>query len=163
QVAHCGEYGVMGDLGMHACHVPLRAGWQPRNVRAILSDLVPERPDGQGGRVPCETWDNATLLVEAEDVAEKRRFPWILRTHRIAPGEKNTWVIEIDGMSASARFSTRDPKRLELLTYSGGSEQVWQAIQCGYETAYPTITGGIFEFGFGDAILQMWAAFMHEL
>src|SRR5688500_4168273 len=34
QVATIGEYGVMGDLGMHACHVPLRAGWQPRGVRA---------------------------------------------------------------------------------------------------------------------------------
>ena len=31
------------------------------------------------------------------------------------------------------------------------------------QTAYPTITGGIFEFGFADAILQMWAAFMDEL
>lgn len=27
----------------------------------------------------------------------------------------------------------------------------------------PTITGGIFEFGFTDAILQMWAAFISEL
>jgi hypothetical protein len=27
-----GEYGCMGDLGMHACHVPFRAGWVPRNV-----------------------------------------------------------------------------------------------------------------------------------
>lgn len=27
----------------------------------------------------------------------------------------------------------------------------------------PTITGSIFEFGFSDAILQMWGAFMSEL
>ena len=33
----------------------------------------------------------------------------------------------------------------------------------GYQSAYKTLTGGIFEFGFGDAILQMWAAFHHEL
>ena len=32
-----------------------------------------------------------------------------------------------------------------------------------YQSAYPTITGPIFEFGFGDAILQMWAAFCDEL
>ncbi len=163
QQAHCGAYGVMGDLGMHACHVPLRAGWKPRNVRAILSDIMPQRPDGRGAMVPCDTWDNATLLVECDDPAAGSRFPWILRTHRIAPGEKNTWSIEIDGTAASVRFSTRDPKRLELLTYKPGGEQVWQAVQCGYETAWPTITGPIFEFGFTDAILQMWAAYVHEL
>jgi hypothetical protein len=28
---------------------------------------------------------------------------------------------------------------------------------------YPSITGGIFEFGFADAIQQMWAAFVDEL
>ena len=50
-----GAYGVMGDLGMHVCHVPFRAGWVPQNVRAVLSNLIPERPDGKGGRVPCET------------------------------------------------------------------------------------------------------------
>ena len=33
----------------------------------------------------------------------------------------------------------------------------------GHETAFKTITGPIFEFGFPDAILQMWAAFLHEL
>ena len=35
-----GEYGCMGDLGMHACHFPFRAGFIPKNVRAILSKLV---------------------------------------------------------------------------------------------------------------------------
>jgi hypothetical protein len=33
----------------------------------------------------------------------------------------------------------------------------------GYTSAYKTITGGIFEFGFTDAILQMWAAFIDEI
>jgi hypothetical protein len=32
-----------------------------------------------------------------------------------------------------------------------------------HTSAYPTITGSIFEFGFSDAILQMWAAFCDEL
>jgi predicted dehydrogenase len=164
-VRHCGEYGVMGDLGMHACHVPLRAGWKPLNVRAVLNKLVPQRPDSGGTLVPCDTWDNATLLIDTQSPAGASppyRFPWTLRTHRIAPGERNSWSIEILGTRASARFSTRDPKRLELLTYAGG-EQSWQHIQTGYETAYPAITGPIFEFGFTDAILQMWAAFTHEL
>jgi predicted dehydrogenase len=29
--------------------------------------------------------------------------------------------------------------------------------------AFKTITGPIFEFGFSDSVLQMWAAFLHEL
>jgi predicted dehydrogenase len=33
----------------------------------------------------------------------------------------------------------------------------------GHETAFKSVTGGIFEFGFSDAILQMWAAFLSEL
>ena len=36
QVKTCGEIGVMGDLGMHAVHIPLRFGWQPQRVYAQL-------------------------------------------------------------------------------------------------------------------------------
>lgn len=157
-----GAYGVMGDLGMHACHVPFRAGWRPRNVRAILSNIVAQRPDATGALVPCETWDNATLLIETIDPAAQVSFPWTLRIQRISPGEKNSWYVEITGTRAAVRFSTRDPKRLELLRYDG-AEQNWTQLQTGYETAYPTISGPIFEFGFTDAMLQMWAAFVAEL
>ena len=156
-----GDYGVMGDLGMHACHLPFRLGWMPRNVRAVLSKVVSERPDGRGGLAPCDTWDNATLLCEAEDRAGTR-FPWTLRTQRIAPGEKNTWYVEVLGTRASARFSTKNPKRLELLTYTGG-EQAWQGIDTGYSPAFRAVSGEIFEFGFPDAMLQMTAAFLHEV
>ena len=100
-----GAYGCLGDLGMHVCHVPFRAGWIPRNVRAIFSKLVPNRPDGKGGRVPCETWDNATLLSEMSLAADRTPFPVIMKTQRIAPGERNTWFLDVLGMSASARFS----------------------------------------------------------
>lgn len=157
-----GEYGCMGDLGMHTLHVPLRAGWTPINVRAILGDIVKQRPDGKGNVVPCRTWDNATLLCEAKDTGSGESFPLTIKTQRIAPGQKNSWELEVLGTKASARFSTREPKRLELLEYSGG-EQTWQHVQTGYDTAFKTVTGGIFEFGFTDAILQMWAAFVHEL
>ena len=156
-----GDYGVMGDLGMHVCHVPFRLGWKPRDVRAVLSNIVTERPDGKGGRAPCDTWDNATLLCEAED-RDGVRFPWTLRTQRIAPGQKNTWYVEIAGTKASARFSTKNPKRLELLTYSGG-EQAWQEIDVGYTGAFKAVSGEIFEFGFPDAMLQMTAAYLYEL
>lgn len=156
-----GEYGAMGDLGLHACHFPFRAGWTPRNVRAVLSKIVEQRPDGKGGMVPCETWDNATLLCEAED-RQGTRFPWTLKTQRIAPGQKDTWYVEVYGTKSSARFSTKNPKRLELLTYTGG-EQGWQEIDLGYTSAFKTITGEIFEFGFSDSILQMTAAFFYEI
>lgn len=157
-----GQYGCMGDLGMHVCHVPFRAGWIPQTVRAVLSNIVRQRPDGRGAIVPCDTWDNATLLCDVTDAAAGSVFPMILKTQRIAPGEKDTWSLEILGTQASARFSTKNPKRLELLNYTGG-EQVWGQIDVGYETAYKAITGGIFEFGFCDAIQQMWAAFLDEM
>jgi len=163
QVEFNGEYGCMGDLGMHPCHVPFRAGWRPRNVRAILSKIVTERPDGKGGKVPCRTWDNATLFCEAQCGATGTGvFPLTIKTQRIAPGEKNTWYLEILGTKASAKFSTKNPRRLELLEYHGG-EQSWQQVDMGQETAFKTITGGIFEFGFSDAILQMWASYVYEL
>ena len=49
-----------------------------------------------------------------------------------------------------------------MLEYNGG-EQAWQQIAMGHETAFKSITGGIFEFGFSDAVLQMWAAFLTEM
>ena len=161
EIAINGEYGVMGDLGMHGCHFPFRMGWQPRNVRAILTNIVPQRPDKSGNYVPCQTWDNATLLCEAED-GSAVRFPWTLKTQRIAPGHKNSWYVEIYGTKLSARFSTKNPKRLELLSTTRG-EQAWQAIDLGCSSAFKTITGEIFEFGFSDSILQMTAAFVHEI
>jgi predicted dehydrogenase len=161
QIEFNGEYGVMGDLGMHACHTPFRAGWIPQNVRAVLSNIITERPDGKGNRVPCSTWDNATLLCTASDVT-KHSFPLTIKTQRIAPGQKNTWYLEILGTQSSARWSTQNPELLEILNYTGG-EQIWQHVQTGYEPAFKTITGGIFEFGFTDAMLQMWAAFVYEL
>ena len=157
-----GEYGVMGDLGMHACHVPFRAGWVPLNVRAILSDIVKERPDGKGNKVPCLTWDNATLLCEVTDPVTSQPFPWTLKTQRIAPGQRDNWYTEILGTKTSVRWTSVHADILEILDYAGG-EQAWRQIQTGHETAFKTITGEIFQFGFTDSILQMWAAFLHEL
>jgi len=157
-----GEYGCMGDLGMHALHIPLRAGWRPENVRAILSDVVTERPDGSGVPVACDTWDNAVLLCEARD-GDGTSFPLRIETKRIAPGETNTWTTEIDGTEGSIAFSTKLPKTLRSMEYRAGGPQAWQTLDLGSQSAYPTITGAIFEFGFSDAILQMWAAFLDEL
>lgn len=160
-IATNGEYGCMGDLGMHVVHLPLRFGWMPTNVRAVLSNIVRERPGPDGTLVACETWDNALLLTEAE--ADGQRFPMVLETKRIAPGEMDTWSIEVYGTRFSATFSTKYPRTLRTLAYEPGGPQAWQHIDVGYESAYRAITGGIFEFGFPDAILQMWAAFVDEL
>jgi predicted dehydrogenase len=162
-VAMNGAYGCLGDLGMHVYHVPFRAGWRVDNVRAILSNVVRERPDGKtGALLPCETWDNATLLCEAGDAHGASRFPLTFKTQRIAPGEKNTWYLEILGTRRSARFSTKNANLLQLLEYDGG-EQAWRHIDMGHEMTFPSITGGIFETGFSDIMLQMWAAYLHEL
>lgn len=157
-----GEYGCMGDLGMHACHLPFRAGWRPINVRAILSKIIAERPDSKGGIVPCKTWDNATLFCEAKDAKNGRTFPLTIKTHRIAPGNKNNWYIEIWGTKACVRWSSKQINTLEILEYKNG-RQSWQNIDMGHEVTYKSITGGIFQVGFSDSILQMWAAFCYEL
>jgi predicted dehydrogenase len=157
-----GEYGCMGDLGMHACHMPFRAGWLPINVRAQLSKVVKERPDGKGNMVPCKTWDNATLFCQAKDCTSGQEFPLTIKTHRIAPGNKNNWYLEILGTKACAKWSSSEINTLWVLQYNGG-EQTWQRIEMGHEVTYKSITGGIFQAGFSDSILQMWAAFLDEL
>jgi predicted dehydrogenase len=156
-----GEYGCMGDLGIHTQHIPFRMGWIPRTVHATLSKIVTERPDGKGGTAPCLTWDNATLNCRV-DHADGYSFPMFLETKRMAPGMTNTWYIEVDGLAGSAKFSTRDPKSFYFLN-SGEKEQPWCRLDLGYTPAVPGITGGIFEFGFADAVLQMWAAYLLEL
>ncbi|WP_245629136.1 MULTISPECIES: Gfo/Idh/MocA family protein [Alicyclobacillus] len=157
-----GAYGCMGDLGLHVVHLPFRFGWRPRNVRAVLSNIVTERPDGHGGRVACDTWDNALLLCEAE-AANGDRFPMTLSMKRIAPGHANTWFLRIIGTRFSVEYSTKNPKQLLTLRYQPGAAQSWEVTDVAHESAYPSITGPIFEFGFSDSILQMWAAFCDEV
>lgn len=158
-----GDYGCLGDLGPHVCTLPFRAGWVPRSVRAVLSNIIPSRPDGQGVVVPCETWDNATLLCEMEAPDSGGVFPMTLRAHRISPGQRNNWYIEILGTAASARYSLRQANTLEVLEYHGGAEQQWRWIEMGQETAFRSITQELAQFGVCDAILQMWAAYLYEL
>lgn len=158
-----GEYGCMGDLGMHVCHVPLRMGWRPESVQASLVKRVSERPDGKGGKVPCKTWDNATITGMVQDENGQGEFPLVLKTWRIAPGESNTWSLKVLGMKGSAFFTTKNPRQWQFMRYEAGAAQSWQVEDLGFTPNFPTITGGIFEFGFTDAIQQMWAAFVEEL
>lgn len=156
-----GEYGCMGDLGMHVLHLPLRFGWRPAGVRALLSKIITERPDGRGGMAPCETWDNAILACEVKHAGMD--FPMVLSMKRIAPGHANTWFIRIAGTAFSAEFTTKNPKQVASLPYASGGDQAWHVVDAPHQSAYRTITGSIFEFGFSDSILQMWAAFCDEV
>jgi predicted dehydrogenase len=164
QVEFCGEAGVMNDLGMHTWHVPLRLGWAPETVYGVLQNLVPTRPGPDGSPVPCDTWDNATLHSWARH--EGQLFPLTTETKRIDPGQKNTWEFEAIGLDGGVRFSTKNPKTVSVFTVTdvpgGGREQVWQQIDVGSQSVWPTVTGGIFESGFSDSILQMWAVFLAE-
>ncbi|WP_158858536.1 Gfo/Idh/MocA family protein [Lunatibacter salilacus] len=158
QSEFCGEIGVMGDLGMHVMHIPLRMGWVPKRVYAQLQKIVTSRPDGKGGWSECDTWNNAhlssTLSIEDEDV------PMLLEMKRLAPGETNSWYIEVLGTEGGVRYNTKDTKA--LWTFKREKEQVWQRLDLGFQVAFPTITGGIFEPGFADCFMQMLAAYFAE-
>jgi predicted dehydrogenase len=152
----CGEIGVMGDLGMHVAHVPLRLGWKPARVYAQLQKIYRERPDGKGGVAPCDTWDNAALQTVVAD----GDVPMTLEMKRMAPTETNTWYLEVLGTDRGVRFSTKEPKT--LWTYRRDREQWWEKTDLGFGVPFKTITGGIFEPGFPDILMQMWAAFLAE-
>ena len=156
-----GEYGCMGDLGIHTQHLPFRLGFSPRTVSAQLANIAKTRPDENGVPVPCETWDNAILMCEAQNTAGDT-FPMQLEMKRMAPGCTNTVEYEIYGLNLSARFTTDDPNAIHY-TQAVGREQAWARLVIGQKTLYPVITGSIFEFGFSDSLLQMFAAFVSEL
>jgi predicted dehydrogenase len=158
QVKTCGAIGVMGDLGMHAVHVPFRLGWNPKRVYAQLQKIYHERPDGKGGMATCDTWDNAMLHTEVE--IDGSEVPVRFEMKRLAPSETNTWFIEVLGTDGGVKFSTKEPKT--LWTFQRGKEQHWQKTDLGFNGPFPTITGGIFEPGFPDCFLQMWAAYIAE-
>ena len=166
QAKFCGEAGVMNDLGLHAWHVPLRMGWTPDRLYAVLQDLVPLRPGPDGELEVCDTIENAEVLGTVETADGP--FPLRVLTKRIDPGQKNTWRLRVVGMDGAVEFSTAQPKQLRYLVRGAGGpgalagEQVWQTVQVGSQSVWPTVTGGIFESGFSDAILQMWAAFLAE-
>ena len=156
-----GEYGCIGDLGIHTQHVPFRMGWIPQKVYASLSNIVRERPDGKGDMAPCLTWDNATMMIQAR-AENGDEFPMILETKRMAPGATDEWFLEVYGLECSAKFNSNDPNGF-CYTQAWDKEQAWCRVNVGYKPMLPTITGGIFEFGFTDAILQMWGTFMQEI
>jgi predicted dehydrogenase len=127
----------------------------------VLTNIFTQRPDASGTLVPCDTWDNAVLSCVALD--EDAAFPLQVEMKRIAPGEANTWSIEIDGTNGSIAYTTKLPKTLRWMEYRPGERQAWSVLDLGSQSAYPTVTGAIFESGFSDSVQQMLAAFLDEL
>lgn len=154
----CGEVGVMGDLGLHVAHLPLRLGWRPASVYAQLQKIYPRRPDGRGGETECDTWDNAALHTTV--TVGHDTVPMTLEMKRLAPTETNTWSIEVLGTDRGARYSTKEPKT--FWSYRRDKEQWWEKTDLGFAMPFKTITGGIFEPGFPDLLQQMWASFLAE-
>ena len=158
QNRYCGEAGVMNDLGLHVAHLPLRLGWKPARVHAQLQKIYRMRPDGEGRPVPCDTWDNAVVHATVELAGEP--VPMALEMKRMAPTETNTWLFEATGTDRGVRFSTKEPKT--LWTYRRDREQWWEKTDLGFDMGFRTISGPIFEPGFPDILMQMWAAFLAE-
>ena len=111
----CGEIGVMGDLGMHVVHLPLRLGWRPRSVYAVLQDIVTERPGPDGEPVACDTWDNATLHVDAgvpagaRDEADSARRDQHLAAPRARDGRRHRLLDREPEGRAALRGARRSP------------------------------------------------------
>ena len=66
------------------------------------------------------------------------------------------------GTEGGVRFNTKNPKTLEIFERDAKGEQFWKRTDLGFGTPFKTITGGIFEPGFPDVLMQMWAAFLAE-
>lgn len=162
QAEFCGPGGVMADLGMHALHLPLRLGWLPSRLFAVLSNVVGERPNGRGGYTACDTIDNATLLAEVDQLpSDTAPFPMTVGMKRIAPGQNNTWRFSALGMDGGVEFTTRNPATVRTFSLDRGV-QGWREEMTGSVSSFPTNIPPLAEFGFSDAILQMWAAFFAE-
>lgn len=160
QAKFCGDIGVMGDLGVHVLHIPLRLGWKPSRLYSQLQKVITTRPDGQGGWAESDTWNNATLTTDVP--IENEDIPMRLEMKRLAPGENNSWYIEVLGTQGGIRYSTKGTKTLWTFNHEKDQEQTWQQTDLGFQGPFPTITGGIFEVGFPDYFMQMLAAFFAE-
>ena len=75
---------------------------------------------------PCDTWDNALLHTDVR--IGDADVPLRLEMKRLAPGERNSWFIEILGTEGGVKFSTKEPKT--LWTFQRGKDQLWQRDGC---------------------------------
>ncbi len=159
QVKYCGEIGVMGDLGIHVLHIPLMLGLKPRNVYAQLQKIITQRPDGNGGSAECDTWNNA--ILNTTTIVDEEPVPMRLEMKRLAPGELNSWWIEVLGTEGGGKYNSSDTKAYRSYNRKDGYQ--WQRAELGFSSlGFAVESGGIFETGFPDCLMQMFAAFVAE-
>ena len=86
-----GEYGVMGDLGMHALHLPLRAGWVAAE-RARDPVGRGARAARAGRRAGRRATRGTTPCSSARPRTRASRSRCGSRPSGSRPGETNTWI-----------------------------------------------------------------------
>ncbi len=101
--------GVLGDLGSHAVDLARFLIGEPATVSAIMTTFVHERP---GGSVDVDDAFAATVEFASGVVGT-------LEASRVATGNKNGLVFEVNGANGSIRFNL---ERLNELEVSAGSE-----------------------------------------
>ena len=101
-IEYNGEYGCMGDLGIHTVHIPLRFGWFPTRVQAQLMKL------SVNALMPKAPWFPAEPGTTRPSMARSIRTgagSLTIHTKRIAPGKSTP------GSSGSSVPSVRCPTR----------------------------------------------------
>ena len=71
-----------------------------------LNKIVTERPDGKGGMAPLRDLGQRHAATCERSIRRRPALPDDDPINRIAPGETNTWFIEVLGTKSSIRFST---------------------------------------------------------
>jgi predicted dehydrogenase len=99
-------------------------------------------------------------MLHTEVEIDGAEVPMRVEVKRLAPGEANTWIIELLGTDGGFRYSSKELKT--FWTFQRGKEQIWQQTDLGSQGPFPTITAALVETGFADCFLQMWAAYLAE-
>ena len=118
------------------CRCALGMDAEQRARRCSRTSSPAARTDGE--MVPCDTLGQRGPAVRGGREGE---FPLRIETKRIEPGQKNTWVLEVDGTEGSIAFTTKSPKTLRSWLRARRPAGV-AGTDLGSQSAYPTITGG---------------------
>jgi predicted dehydrogenase len=101
--------GTLYDLGSHVLDLLYFLLGEFGSVQATLETLIPERPDGQGGKVAVDVDDLALLHLRLADGTLG-----LVEASRMGTGATNELVIEIYGDRGALRFNAQDPSWLEV-------------------------------------------------
>jgi hypothetical protein len=137
----------MNDLGMHTVHLPLRLGLgaEPR-LRAAAEKSTPRGLMARAAWRRADTW--TTPCCHTDVPIGGHDVPMRLEMKRLAPGEMNTWFLEVLGHRGRRALSTKEANTLWTFERSAQpQEQVWKRADLGHQMPFATVTGSIFEAG----------------